>query len=107
MSVSPYPVPEPVLPEHQLLADAAPEIELSADFRAKVLKECAASRVLAQKVFAAKVIAAILAILLAGTVTYSMWNAEATVQPQQPQWPTEVPEAQPTSSPDFPSLSPE
>ena len=105
MSVSPYPVSEPVLPEHQLLADAAPEIELSADFRAKVLKECAASRALAQKVFAAKVIAAILAILLAGTVTYSMWNTEATVQP--PPQPAEVPEAQPTSSLDFPSLSPE
>lgn len=67
-------ISEPLLPEYQLLADAAPEIKLSAGFRSKVLLECAASQALARKILIAKSIAIVM--LLIGTVAgaHVLWN---------------------------------
>lgn len=84
MSNSSHSIPEPLLPEHQLLADAAPQIELSANFRSQVLAECSASHAMAQKVFAAKVAAGILAALLAAVLAYVMWNSEPEYSPKLP-----------------------
>lgn len=83
MSNSPQPIPEPLLPEHKLLADAAPKIELSAGFRSQVLAECVASQALAAKLFAAKVAGAIFTALLVGCVAYTWWHSEPTFSPQQ------------------------
>lgn len=82
MSNSSHPIPEPLLQEHQLLAEAAPEVELSAGFRSQVLAQCSASQAMAQKVFAAKVAAGVLTAALAGAAVYAMWNSEPEFDPQ-------------------------
>lgn len=82
MSDSSHSIPEPLLPEHQLLADAAPEIELSANFRSHVLAECSASHAMAQKILAAKVAAGILAAALAAAAVYVQWNTEPVSNPR-------------------------
>lgn len=75
-------IPEPLLPEHQLLAEAAPKIELSANFRSHVLAECAASHALAQKLFAAKVVVGIVIAIFAASMVYVWWNSEPLANPK-------------------------
>lgn len=104
MSNSSHSIPEPLLPEHQLLADAAPQIELSANFRSQVLAECSASHAMAQKVFAAKVAAGILAALLAAVLAYVMWNSEPEYSPRLPR-PAVQPDPQQTSQPSVSPIS--
>lgn len=104
MTDSAHSLPEPQLPEHQLLAEAAPQLELSANFRAQVLSECAASYALAQKIFYAKVLAGCLAAILAVTGIVSWWNhdpamIEATSTTESTEGELSPPAAAPSLSP--------
>lgn len=54
-------LPEPRLPEHDLIREAIPLPELSSGFREGVLRECQVSIVRAQRVFRAKVIGTVAA----------------------------------------------
>lgn len=96
MTNHPHSIPEPVLPEHQLLADAAPTVELSAGFRSKVMTECAASYALAQKIFYAKVIATVLLVICAVVGTYVLLNRPAGFDPVIKEIPQDV---QPKTAP--------
>ena len=82
MSNSSQSISEPLLPEHQLLADAAPEIELSANFRSHVLAECAASHALAQKILAAKIFAGAVTFFFAASMIYAWWHSQPAANPQ-------------------------
>ncbi|MEP3478663.1 MAG: hypothetical protein ABJZ55_05405 [Fuerstiella sp.] len=95
MSNTSHSIPEPFIPEHQLLADAAPEIELSANFRSHVLAECAASHALAQKILAAKLLAGTLTFLFAASMFYVWWKTDPPVNPQ-------VQQPDPHTQPDSP-----
>ncbi len=48
-------LPEPSLPEHELIADSAPIPELSAGFKSRVMAECGTSIASAQRSFRLKV----------------------------------------------------
>lgn len=55
-------LPEPFLPEHDLIRSAAPMPELSPGFRNRVLDECSAGILHARRVFRVKVGAAVVAV---------------------------------------------
>ena len=84
-------IPEPALPEHELIRDAAPMPELSAGFKSRVLAECGTSIVAARRAFRLKVagsFGAVCCLSLLFCLSLPMDDTpdqQITVQPPAPQ----------------------
>jgi hypothetical protein len=84
-------IPEPALPEHELIRDAAPMPELSAGFKSRVLSECGTSIVAARRAFRLKVAGSFGAVCCLGLLFClslpmdAVPDQQITVQPPAPQ----------------------
>ena len=104
-------LPEPSLAEHELIRASAPELKLSASFKAKVMAECNTSILAAQRAFRLKVIGGItVACCLTALICLSIpqtFDDQADVAEQPPassspqQQPLHVSPAMSSGSPGF------
>ncbi len=84
-------IPEPALPEHELIRHSAPMPEFSAGFKSRVLAECGTSIVAARRAFRLKVAGSFGAVCCLGLlfcVSLPMDDTperQITAQPQAPQ----------------------
>lgn len=85
-------IPEPVLPEHQLIRDSAPLPELSAGFKSRVMAECSVSVASAAKAWRWKVGSTTAAVCALGLLICVAWpdsnDADQTVIRQIENLPT-------------------
>ncbi|MCA9061984.1 MAG: hypothetical protein KDA81_07095 [Planctomycetaceae bacterium] len=86
-------LPEPTLPEHELIRAAMPMPELSSGFRSRVMKDCSTSIVIARRNFRWKV-AAVLAAVCCLAVTLSF-----VLPPNSESSPDVVEQPEPTLTP--------